>query len=134
MAWNDGISEEISSFLDGIADVGAHARQIGEQVIDEEVKNFSERVEPRIPIKTGGLKRSYTVKRDESKGKSYYGYSVTFEGNAPNGEPYEKIANIQNYGTPRHAGSFFITNAVRRLKGMTDRINARIEAEIDKKL
>lgn len=132
MAWNDGISKELSEHFDRISATCEKARKIAEQVIDEEVQNFSERVESKIPINTGGLKRSYTVKRDTSKGKNWYGYSVSFEGNAPNGEPYEKIANILNYGTRHHAGVLFISHAVKRLKGMNNRINARIDIELDK--
>lgn len=134
MAWNDGITEELSSFLDGVKRAGAKARKIGEQVIDEEVKTFSLAVEPKIPENTGGLKRSFTVQRDTSRGFGWYGYSVTFVGNAPNGEPYEKIANIENYGTPYRAGSFFITKAIKGLRGMDARIEARIEAEMEKSI
>ena len=130
MAWNDGITEEMSEYLSEIAQASSRARAVGESVIDEEVRNFSARVEPKIPVASGGLHRSFTVEKDTSDSK-WYGYNVEFKGEAPNGEPYQKIANILNYGTPRMAGSFFITNAVRRLKGMTDRINARIEAELD---
>lgn len=134
MAWNDGITEEMSELLQGVAEVSQNAREIAEGVIDEEVKLFSERVERKIPVDTGGLKRAFTVKKDTGRGKNWYGYSATFEGNAPNGEPYQKIANIRNHGTPRKAGTFFITNAVKKLKGMTNRINARIDAELEKKI
>lgn len=130
MAWNDGITKEMSEFLNAVASSASRARQIGEEVIDTEVKEFSGKVEPRIPIDTGGLQASYSVEKDTSD-KNWYGYNVEFKGNAPNGEPYQKIANILNYGTPHRAGTFFITNAIKRLKGMTDRINARIEAELD---
>ena len=133
MSWNDGITKEMSEYLDGLSDVGTKARKVGEQVIDEEVREFSNRVVPKIPVKTGGLKAAYKETKITDNGKNWYGYEVGFEGNAPNGESYEKIANIQNYGTPRRAGSFFITNAVKKLKGMSDRIEARIEAEISKR-
>lgn len=129
MAWNDGITEELSEFLNGISAVGPLARKAAEQVIDTEVKSFTEAVEPRIPEDTGGLKRSYKVTKDTSR-RNWYGYSILFDGYAPNGEPYEKIANIANYGTPYRAGSFFITKAIKRLRGMDDRIEARIAAEI----
>lgn len=129
MAWNDGITEELSEFLNGIKAIGPRARKAAEEVIDSEVDTFSQAVEPRIPKDTGGLERSFTVRKDTSR-RNWYGYSVLFEGNAPNGEPYEKIANIANYGTPYRAGSFFITKAIKRLRGMDSRIEARIEAEI----
>lgn len=132
MAWNDGITQELSEFLNGIRAVGPQARKAAEQVIDTEVQSFSDNVEPRIPERTGGLKRSYKVMKDTSR-RNWYGYSILFDGNAPNGEPYEKIANIANYGTPYRAGSFFITKAIKRLRGMDSRIEARIAVEIEGK-
>lgn len=133
MAWNDGITQELSEFLEEVSVAAGRTRSVAEKVIDEEVKAYSERVTPQIPVSTGGLKASFTVKKDTSKGSKWYGYDASFEGNAPNGEPYEKIANIQNYGTPTRAGTFFITKAIKKLKGLSGRIEARIAAELEDK-
>lgn len=133
MAWNDGITQEMADFLDGVSRAASGVRKIAEGVIDGEVQSFSERVTARVPVATGGLRNSFKVERDTSRGRNWYGYDASFEGNAPNGEPYEKIANILNYGTPHMAGTQFVSNAVRKLKGMDDRIEARIETELSQR-
>ena len=133
MAWNDGITEEMAGFLEDVSRAANGARKIAEGVIDSEAQSFSERVTERVPVATGGLRDSFKVERDTSRGRNWYGYDASFEGNAPNGQPYQKIANVLNYGTPHMAGTLFISNAVRKLKGMDDRIEARIEAELSQR-
>ena len=77
------------------------------------------------------------------RGKGWYGYEAEFVGVSPEGVPYQKIANMLNYG--REAGSdanhkwgaisgtHFISVAVKKLKGMDDRIEARIAAKLAKR-
>ncbi len=131
MSWNDGISAELSEYLENVGQGINRCRKVAEEVIDSEVEQFCDRVSSKIPVDTGGLAKSFTKTKDSSN-PSWYGYVVEFKGNAPNGEPYQKIANILNYGSYTRSGLFFIDNATRRLKGMTDRINARIDAELSK--
>lgn len=133
MTWNDGISKMMGDFLDSIGDLGTVARKTAEGVIDTEAEGFRKQVEPRIPVDTGGLKESFTLEKCNDSGKDWYGYRAGFDGNTPRGEPYEKIANIQNYGNSRVAGAHFVTKAIKKLKGMDDRIEARIEAEVSKR-
>lgn len=133
MAWNDGISKLMSEAIDEVKDLGEQAVTVAKEVIDTEAKGFNNGVKNKIPVNTGGLKESFKFGRKTDKGDSWYGYEAEFEGNAPNGEPYEKIANILNYGTPTIAGSHFITKEVKKLKGMDNRIEARIEVEITKR-
>lgn len=133
MTWNDGISKMMGDFLDSIGDLGTVARKTAEGVIDTEAEGFRKQVEPRIPVDTGGLKESFTLEKCNDSGKDWYGYRAGFDGNTPRGEPYEKIANIQNYGNSRVAGTHFVTKAIKKLKGMDDRIEARIEAEVSKR-
>lgn len=132
MAWNDGITKEISEFLDGTLKAAKRTRKVAESVIDEEVKSYEDRIRQKTPGK-GNLKAAFCVKKETGKGSKWYGYDASFEGNAENGEPYQKIANIANYGTPTRVGTFFITNAVKKLKGMSGRIEARIAAELEDK-
>lgn len=133
MAWNDGITKELSDYMDGLLDLGDAAVEAAKSVIDTEVAEYSKNVESKIPVKTGGLKASFSTTKVTDRGRNYYGSDVSFNGNAPNGEPYQKIANVLNYGDEHHAGTQFVSNAIRKLKGMDDRINARIEEEISKR-
>lgn len=138
MAWNDGITKQLSDFLQTYSDIDAVTKQAFESVIDEEAGKFERQIQGSVPVKTGGLKASFKVERNIDR-RNWYGYNAEFEGNAPNGEPYQKIANILNYGRPADdnagaiAGTFFVTKTIRKLKGMDDRIKARIEAELIKK-
>ncbi len=138
MSWNDGISKELSEFLTGTLEIGEATEQAFKSVIDDEVQTYENRIQAGVPIRTGSLKASFTVNKAQGR-RSWYGYSAEFEGNAPNGEPYQKIANILNYGKPADdhsgaiAGTHFISKAIRGLKGMDDRIEARISAEIAKR-
>lgn len=138
MSWNDGISKELSEFLTGTLEIGEATEQAFKSVIDGEVQTYENSIQAGVPIRTGGLKASFTVSKAQGR-RNWYGYSAEFEGNAPNGEPYQKIANILNYGKPADdhsgaiAGTHFISKAIRKLKGMDDRIEARISAEIAKR-
>ena len=146
MAWNDGITKQMSEFLNDLNTLGDLAVQVGHQVIDEEVAAFAQRVTEATPVDKGDLKRSFKVQR-LLKGSKWYGYSASFEGENKEGEPYEKIANILNYGREAGdfsangrsgkygaiAGTFFVTKAIKRLKGLSWRIEARIEGEIAKR-
>lgn len=133
MAWNDGISKVMGDFIDSLGNLGTIARETAEGVIDTEAEGFRKNVEPKIPVDTGGLKNSFNFEKCTDKGEDWYGYRAGFDGNAPRGESYEKIANILNYGTVNIAGTHFVTKAVRKLKGMDERIEARIEAELSKR-
>lgn len=136
MAWNDGTTEQIYEYLDNLKDLGDVALNAAHAVIDTEIAQFKKRVVSKTPVgPTGGLKASLNFSRITDRGSSYYGQEAIFEGNAPNGEPYEKIANVLNYGTKdgRITGTQFVSNAIRYLKGMDERIEARIEAELSKR-
>lgn len=78
------------------------------------------------PKRTGGLVRSLQSIQITAR-KNYYGYEITFDGFDKDGTPYQKIANILNYGTSKTQGTRFVNKAVRKLKGMDDRIAARAE-------
>lgn len=137
MALYDGMSEELTRELQELeVNLDEVTRKAFTSVIDEEVKAYERNVRDHTPQRTGGLKNSFKVTNISSS--KWHGYKAEFEGDAPNGEPYEKIANVLNYGKPADdhsgaiAGTHFIASATRKLKGMNERIEARIAAEIAK--
>lgn len=146
MAWNDGITKQISEFINDLNELGDIAVEVGHQVIDEEVTAFTQIVSATTPIDKGDLKRALKVRR-LNKGSKWYGYSVSYEGENKDGESYEKIANILNYGRAAGifttngrrgkygaiTGTFFLTKAIKSLKGLSWKIEARIEGEIAKR-
>ena len=140
MSWNDGISKEMSDMLEAtLSGLEEETKQAAREVIDEETKRFQTYVLTHVPRNTGGLAASFMVYRVNDGKPNWYGYKTAFEGNAPNGVPYEKIANTLNFGRPAGDGygaiasTEFVSNAVRRLKGMDDRIEARIAAKLAKR-
>jgi len=62
----------------------------------------------------------------------WYGYLVSFAGEDKDGTPYEKIANILNYGTSTIKPLRFIDKAIRNLKGLDERAMVRYEGKIKK--
>lgn len=59
-----------------------------------------------------------------------YGYRLEYEGNAPDGTPYAKIANVLNNGSSTIKPKRFMTKAVKKLKGLDDRAAKRFKEKI----
>ena len=125
MAWNDGISKEINDYFESIKDYGDKAIEALQEQIDIESEDFRKVLEQTAPKgATRGLLNSLRKTKLVAR-RQWYGYSVEFEGTNRKGVPYQKIANILNYGTSSIKGSRFISRAIRRLKGMDERIAER---------
>ena len=98
--------------------------------VDIEAEIVRAELARNVPRRTGGLARSL-IKAKCTVRKNWYGYRIEFEGDDPKGVPYQKIANILNYGTSNFKGTRFMTKAIRKLRGMDDRIFERFENKID---
>ena len=95
--------------------------------IDKAATDVYDYLKATTPIgASGGLNKS--LKKKKSTRKNYYGYDIIYEGEDSKGVPYQKIANILNYGTKdgRLAPKYFIARAQRRLRGLDDKINEKI--------
>lgn len=117
----------------GKIDVGAIYLDAVKQTIDEEKDAYVEALKRDAPGRTGGLVNSITVTKTDTE--TAYGYDIEFAGEAPNGEPYEKIAKIQNFGSPEThiKPTFFISKAQAKLKNLDKRILKRALDELDRK-
>jgi hypothetical protein len=122
----DGVSKEIENLAEELSVTAENITAAIKEQIDIEVKAFLDNLTRTAPVKTGGLVRSLQSTQITAR-KNYYGYEITFDGADKDGTPYQKIANILNYGTSRIQGTRFVSKAVRKLKGMDDRIAARAE-------
>lgn len=139
MSWSDGITKEMSEMLETILNgMGDEAKQAAKEVIDEEAQRFATTVRDKTPVRTGGLAAAFKLGKISTK-QNWYGYSAEFAGSSPDGTPYQKIANILNYGIAAGdghgaiAGAHFISAATSKLKGMDDRIEARIASKLAKR-
>lgn len=110
------------------------------EAIQEEVDKFSDKFEDdlkgTIPVNSGGLLKSLTkVKQPRT---NWYGYNFEFKGSNKNGVPYEKIANVLNYGRPAGVSSGgvkygeiiprkFIYKAIKNLRKLDDAITENFE-------
>lgn len=131
-SWNDGVSKQLADYFDQLSDYGDMAIEAVKEQIDIEVEKLIRELEITTPRgKTLGLLNSLRHSRIVAK-RNWYGYSVEFEGQNRKGVPYQKIANILNYGTSYIRGTRFITKAIHNLKDMDDRIYQRFQNKIKK--
>jgi len=132
MSWNDGITKELSEYFTALSQKSEQAIEAIGQQIDIEAEVIRQELEQTAPRgATLGLLGSLTKLKLTAR-REWYGYSVTFEGKNSKGEPYQKIANILNYGTSNVQGTRFISRAIRNLKGMDDRIAKRFDEKLKK--
>jgi len=132
MAWNDGVSKELEEYFNNIGTFGDKAIEAVKEQIDIEVNKLILQLESTTPRgATLGLLNSLRNSRITAK-RNWYGYSVEFVGQDKKGVPYQKIANILNYGTSFIKGTRFITKAIHNLKNMDERIYERFQTKIKK--
>lgn len=132
MAWNDGVSKELEEYFNNIGTFGDKAIEAMKEQIDIEVNKLILQLESTTPRgATLGLLNSLRNSRITAK-RNWYGYSVEFVGQDRKGVPYQKIANILNYGTSFIKGTRFITKAIHNLKNMDERIYERFQTKIKK--
>jgi hypothetical protein len=116
---------DLSEFRKKMEAVGERAIKVAQEVINDKSAEFENNLKKDCPVKTGGLKNS--IVRTKCSNGSWYGYKVEFVGNAPNYEPYDKIANILNWGNERMAGTFFVNKNVSKLESIDKTIEARLD-------
>ena len=121
----DGITKQLSEFFERIEEFSDKAIVALKEQIDLEANAVFDEIKAGTPEKTGGLKNS--LKRTVTDTPKRYGHRIEYEGNAPDGTPYAKIANILNYGTSNVKPKKHITKAIHKLKGLDDRAAKRFE-------
>jgi hypothetical protein len=114
--YNDGLTQALGGYFEGLQRVGDLAVEAIKEQIDIETEAVKRELADNTPEATGGLKAAL-VKTDAKRG-SRYGYRLEYEGNAPDGTPYAKIASVLNSGSSTIKPRRFITKAVRKLKGL----------------
>lgn len=129
-SWNDGVSKQLSEYFEEISEYGDYAIEAIKEQIDLEVDKLVNVLEQTTPRgATLGLLNSIRQSKIVAK-PNWYGYSVEFAGENRKGVPYQKIANILNYGTSTIKGTRFINKAIHNLKDMDERIYERFQRKI----
>jgi len=130
--WNDGVSKQLAEYFEEISEYGEYAVEAIQEQVDIEVEKLIKELEQTTPRgATLGLLNSIKKSKIVARYR-WYGYSVEFQGQNRKGVPYQKIANILNYGTSYIKGTRFINRAIRNLKDMDDRIYERFQNKIKK--
>ena len=126
MGWIDGVTKELNDYLESVGKIGNKSKEAIKEQVDIEAEVVRAELERTAPRDTGGLVRSL-IKAKCTVRRNWYGYRIEFEGEDPKGVPYQRIANILNYGSSTIKGTRFIAKAIRKLRGMDERIAERFE-------
>src|SRR5574344_1804317 len=98
-SWNDGVSKQLADYFESIGEYSEFAVNAIKEQIDIETEKLVLQLEQTTPRgATLGLLNSLRKSKITVK-YNWYGYSIEFEGQNRKGVPYQKIANILNYGT-----------------------------------
>lgn len=126
------VNDELDSFLENLSHIGRDAINATTEVIDEESTLLFENIKASTPVRTGGLKNSL-VKRRKTDNHARYGYIIEYAGYNEQGVPYSKIARTLNKGTKTVSATRHIDRAIRKLKGLDDRIYERYLEKIKRR-
>jgi hypothetical protein len=126
------VNDELDSFLENLSHIGRDAISATTEVIDEESTLLFENIKASTPVRTGGLKNSL-VKRRKTDNHARYGYIIEYAGYNEQGVPYSKIARTLNKGTKTVSATRHIDRAIRKLKGLDDRIYERYLEKIKRR-
>lgn len=151
MAWNDGLTKELDTFFSNVlGQLGDSAVDIIKETVDKYSLELYKEVKKNTPSakkpeNSVNLADRLTRKRVTNKGAFYYGFKILYEGEFQRGNqmvPYEKLANILNYGAvtkqKKKDGTYgqkyenikatrYISNAITKLKGLDPEINKRFK-------
>ena len=116
--------KELTEYLESLSSIGDMSKAAVREQVDIEAEKVRDILERTAARDTGGLVRSLR-KVEITTRSNWYGFRIEFEGDDPNGVPYQKIANVLNFGSSTIQGSRFISKAIRKLKGMDARIAER---------
>jgi len=142
--------EPLAEFLDRLEKAtGESAINVAKKTIDEASTEVLDELKQTTPKKTGGLAASI-VKKPRQKVDGKYGWDITYDGYAPDGQAYQVIANALNQGRTGGRGvkrrkkgkqvgrliqktevAGFINRAESKLKGLDDRIKDKILDSLD---
>ena len=128
--YHDGLTKALGEFFEELQTVGDKAIEAIKEQVDEDTDGVERELISNTPEDTGGLRAS--LRRTQITKGSRYGFRLEYEGNAPDGTPYAKVASVLNSGSSTVKPRRFITKAVKKLKGLDDRAQKRFEEKIKK--
>ncbi len=124
----DGVTKELAEYFERLEKLGDLAIASVKEQIDIETARVESEIRANTPTDTGTLVNSLTATKIDTGKK--YGYRLEYAGDNDAGVSHEKIANILNAGTSTLKPRRFLTQAVRKLKGLDDRAAKRFEDKL----
>ncbi|MFA7136727.1 MAG: HK97 gp10 family phage protein [Bacteroidales bacterium] len=124
---------ELQEFIETrLTRVSKAAYEAVEEVVTEEANTCFDNIKAGTPVQTGSLRDSLEIERIDDSTGSKYGYKIDYKGYNDRGVAYSYIGRSLNKGTSKIPARKHIDKAVRKLKGMDDRINQRFIEKVDK--
>lgn len=128
---------ELQDYIDKTLTVaGKAAYKAIQEVVTEEANACYEAIKENTPVDKGELRDSLeiipvdgitTIKKKVPR----YGYEIDYVGYNDEGVAYSKIGRTLNKGTSKIPARRHITKAVKKLKGMDDRIYDRFLEKVN---
>lgn len=123
---------ELEKYLQSLSACGDLAIEATKEVIDKECEELFTDIKQGTPVDTGGLASSLTKVKVTARGR--YGYSIDYDGYNDQGIAYSKIGRSLNKGRNGRTGTRHIDKAVRKLKGLDDRINDNFNEKLERRI
>lgn len=125
--------DELEKYIqENLTVVGKSAYDAIKEVVTEEAQACYEAIKAGTPVRTGGLRDSLTIEEVSDPVKNIYGYNIDYKGYDKYQVAYSYIGRTLNKGTSKIPAVRHLDKAVRKLKGMDDRINKRYIEKIDR--
>lgn len=123
------MKSELEKYLESLSSIGAKAVEAVTETVDSESKLLFENIKEGTPVRTGALKESLIMTKLQNGTR--YGYRIDYEGYNENGVPYSLIGRSLNKGTATIEPVKHIDKAVRKLRGMDQRIDEAFQAKLE---
>ena len=112
--------------------VGKASYEAIKETVTTEAKACFEEIKQNTPVKTGGLQNALKIEETNDEKKSQYGYKIYYDGYNDKGVPFSLIGNTLNKGTSIIPATRHITKAVKKLRGMDDRIHKKFLEKVNR--
>lgn len=138
MAKKTRVQSELDKYIKStLSVVGASAYAAIKEVVEEETIRCYEEIKKSTPVSEGGGGLRDSLKIYEYKGAetgrvaNRYGFYIDYDGYNEHRIAYSFIGRKLNKGTSKFPGTRHIDKAVRRLRGMDNKINQRFLEKLE---
>ena len=126
--------EKLNSYLAHLSmNLGPAVLDAFKEQIDIEANNCFETMKNGTPVSDKDhIHLRDTIKIEKQEKPNKYGYKIDYDGYDETGKPYSLIARSINKGALGRVPTRHMDKAIKKLKGMDQRIGARVTETINK--